>query len=72
MEALRGWRTLLTSLMVASIGVLEAANWAQLVPDGPAKGWVLLGIALAMAWLRVITRGPVGGEPLPRGEAIHE
>ncbi len=56
----RGWRTLLFSLMVAGLGVVEATDWAELVPDGPDKGWWLFGIGLGTAWLRVITTGPVG------------
>ena len=59
---LKGWRTLAFALLVAALGVAEAADWASLVPDGPAKGWWLLGISLAIAWLRVITTTPVGAE----------
>lgn len=58
---LKGWRTLLFSLLVATLGVAEVTDWAQLIPDGPARGWQLLAIALATAWLRVITTTPVGG-----------
>ncbi len=57
---LRGWRTLLFSLVVAGLGVAEATDWARLVPDGPGKGWWLFWIGLGTAWLRVITTGPVG------------
>ena len=57
---LKGWRTLAFSLLVAALGVAEATDWAQLIPDGPARGWLLLAIALATAWLRVITTTPVG------------
>ncbi len=56
----RGWRTLLFSLAVTGLGVAEATDWAELVPDGPDKGWWLFGIGLGTAWLRVITTGPVG------------
>lgn len=59
-ERLKGWRTVLFALMVATIGVLEATDWASIVPDGPNKGWWLLGIALVTAWLRVITTTPIG------------
>ncbi len=61
LEHLKGWRTVLFALLVATVGVLEAADWASIVPDGPAKGWILLAIALAIAWLRVITTSPIGG-----------
>jgi hypothetical protein len=57
---LKGWRTLFFSLLVATIGVAEATDWAAIIPDGPARGWVLLAIALAIAWLRVITTTKVG------------
>ena len=59
-DRLKGWRTVLFALLLATIGVLEATDWASIVPDGPAKGWILLAIALAIAWLRVITTTPVG------------
>ena len=57
---MKGWRTIVFSLVVAFLGVAEVTDWAELVPDGPAKGWVLLGIAVAIAWLRVITTTPLG------------
>ena len=61
LDRLKGWRTVLFALLVATVGVLEATDWASIVPDGPAKGWILLAIALAIAWLRVITTTPIGG-----------
>ena len=60
LERLKGWRTVLFALLVATVGVLEATDWASIVPDGPAKGWILLAIALAIAWLRIITTTPIG------------
>ena len=57
---LKGWRTLLFALLVATIGVLEATDWGSIVPDGPARGWLLLVIALITAWLRAITTTPIG------------
>ena len=48
------------SLGLATVGVLEATNWVDVIPDGPSKGWTIFGIALVTAWLRVITTGPVG------------
>ena len=56
---LKGKRTLLFSLIVATVGVLEVTDWAEIVPDGPAKGWVLLAISSGIAWLRVLTTTPV-------------
>ena len=57
---MKGWRTIIFSLIVAFLGVAEVTDWAELVPNGPAKGWVLLCIAVAIAWLRVITTTPLG------------
>ncbi|HHN73056.1 MAG TPA: hypothetical protein ENK13_03100 [Thermopetrobacter sp.] len=57
---LKGWRTLFFSLLLATVGVLEAADWTRIVPDGPHKGLWLLAIALVIAWLRAITTTPVG------------
>lgn len=57
---LKGWRTLGFSLLLATLGVLEATDWASVVPDGPHKGYWLLGIALLIAWLRAITTTPIG------------
>ena len=60
LRRLKGWRTLMFSLLLATLGVLEATDWAQMVPDGPNKGYWLLGIALVTAWLRAITTTPIG------------
>ncbi len=60
LERLKGFRTVLFALLLATIGVLEATDWASLLPDGPAKGWVLLGISLVIAWLRAVTTTPIG------------
>ena len=59
-ERLKGWRTLLFALVLATLGVFEAADWGRIVPDGPYKGYWLLAIALAIAWLRAITTTPIG------------
>lgn len=57
---MKGWRTLLFAIGVAIVGVLEATDWAELVPDGPEKGWYLLAISIGIAVLRVLTTTPVG------------
>ncbi|GEM_PF-1370340 len=56
----KGWRTFAFALLLATLGVAEATDWAQLVPDGPNKGWYLFAIGLAVAWLRFITTTPPG------------
>jgi len=56
---LKGWRTILFSILLATVGVLEATDWAEIIPDGPEKGWYILGISLIVAWLRAITTTPI-------------
>lgn len=57
--ALKGWKTLLVSLGIAAAGVLQAADWATIVPSG-AVGPVMVGIGIAVAALRAITDTRVG------------
>jgi hypothetical protein len=57
---MKGWRTIIFAMGVATVGVLEATQWSDMVPDGPAKGWALLGISIGIAWLRVLTTTPIG------------
>ena len=59
-EKLRGFRTLLVAALIACMGVLEVTNWADVIPNGPSKGYVLVGIALVMAVLRAVTTTPLG------------
>jgi hypothetical protein len=57
--AAKGWRTLVVSLAVAVVGVLQTADWATIV--GPAAvGPVMLGIGAVVAVLRALTDTPVG------------
>jgi hypothetical protein len=57
--ALKGWRTLLLSLALAVVGVLQTADWANIV--GPAAvGPVMMLISAAVAVLRLLTNTPVG------------
>jgi hypothetical protein len=60
LSRLKGWRTLLWSLLLATIGVLETLDFATLLPDTPARGFTLIAIAFVTAWLRVVTDTPVG------------
>ena len=60
MNKLKGWRTLLWSLLLATLGVLETLDFATVLPDGPSRAWELIFIALVTAWLRIITTTAVG------------
>ena len=57
--AAKGWRTLIVSVILAVVGVLQTADWATIV--GPAAvGPVMLGIGAVVAVLRALTDTPVG------------
>lgn len=57
--AAKGWRTLIVSLLLAVVGVLQTADWATIV--GPAAvGPVMLGVGAVVAVLRAFTDTPVG------------
>lgn len=58
-RAAKGWKTLAASLAIAVMGVLQATDWATIVPEDRV-GPVMVGIGVLMAVLRVVTDGPVG------------
>ncbi len=55
----KGWRTLVVSLTLAIVGVLQTADWATIVGPG-AVGPVMLGIGAVVAVLRTFTDTPIG------------
>jgi hypothetical protein len=55
----KGWRTLLVSLAIAVVGVLQSTDWSTLIPEDRV-GPVMVVIGGAMAVLRILTDGPVG------------
>ena len=57
---MKGYRTLLWAFTVAFVGAAEATNWADLIPDGPMQGWIIFGIGVFTAFMRIITTTPVG------------
>jgi hypothetical protein len=56
---MKGYRTLLFSLAIAVVGVLQSFDWATVVPPEQA-GVALTVIGVAAAILRVLTNTPVG------------
>ena len=58
-QASKGWKTLAVSLAVAIVGVLQSADWTDIVPADKV-GPVMVGIGVLMAALRIATDGPVG------------
>jgi hypothetical protein len=61
-DALKGAKTYFSAAFVAVLGVLELANWTEIIPDGNHKGYVLVGIAALFAALRSTTKGPAIGQ----------
>ena len=57
--AAKGWRTMLLSVALAVVGVLQTADWATIV--GPEQvGPTMLTVAVVVAVLRAVTTTPVG------------
>lgn len=60
-KRVKGWKTMIASALVAAVGVMEAADWSEIVPD-ENKGLALMLIGVAFAVLRAVTTTPVGGK----------
>lgn len=58
---MKGYRTLLFSLAVAVVGVLQSFDWASVVPPEQA-GIALTVIGVAGAILRFLTTTPMGAK----------
>jgi len=57
--AVKGWKTMAVSAVLAVIGVLQTADWATIV--SPQRvGPTILGVAILVAVLRSVTDTPVG------------
>lgn len=56
---MKGYRTLLFSVAVAVVGVLQSFDWASVVPPEQA-GIALTVVGIAGAVLRFLTSTPVG------------
>lgn len=56
---MKGWKTLLVSALIALIGVLEAFDWAHVIPDN-IEPYVLPLTAILFGFLRTITNTAVG------------
>ena len=58
-QTAKGWRTILLSVLLAVVGVLQTADWATIV--GPKQvGPAMLTVAIVVAVLRTLTDTPVG------------
>ena len=58
---MKGWRTLLWSLFLAAVGVIQAFDWTSVIPaDSKDSGYILMIIGAVTAALRYFTTTPVG------------
>ena len=56
---LKGFKTILFSLVLVIIGALEAFGWVNVIPESLAP-FVLPFIGLLFAWLRKVTNTAIG------------
>ena len=56
---MKGWRTFAINLAVAVFGVLEAADWTEILGNDKAA-WVVTAIGLTNMLLRQFTTTPLG------------
>jgi len=61
----KGWWTLIASLVFVILGQLQTWDWITLIQDPKTAGWIMTGIGILMAALRVITSTPIGQKTLP-------
>lgn len=57
---LTGWRTLIFSVLVSVIGILQATDWVSLLNNPKTAGIVVTAIGVASAVLRFMTNTPIG------------
>lgn len=56
---LTGWRTIIFNAALAVVGVLQTANWVDVLPSQYVAPLVAV-IGMVGIWLRSITKTPVG------------
>jgi hypothetical protein len=57
---LTGWKTVIFSLVVAVIGVLQTVDWTSLLSDPKRAGIVVTIIGVVSGVLRYFTSTPIG------------
>lgn len=56
---LKGKRTALVALALMIVGAVQGFDWATIVSDPTAVGWIGTGIGALMFVLRAITDSPI-------------
>lgn len=59
LAALKGWKTILASVITFVLVLLEAREVIDLIPPGLEK-WLALAVTVLMAFMRTITNTSVG------------
>lgn len=61
---LTGYRTLGLAVAVTAVGAVQGLDFATLLPNDPQTvGWLVTGLGIAAAILRLLTTTPVGKKP---------
>ncbi len=56
-----GYRTLLFSLLISVVGVLQAADWINIIPQNQTwSGIAMVAVGAIIAALRSVTTTPIG------------
>ena len=54
-----GWRTLLASVIIATLGALQALDWFTILSTPRDFGWAMSGLGIIMAIFRALTGTPI-------------
>ena len=60
---MKGWKTIAFNLALTVVGVLQTANWVDILP-GQYTGPLVAVLGMIGMWLRSVTNTPVG-QPAP-------
>lgn len=61
MNIAKGWKTLSFGILVAVVGVLQAFDWATVIPQNKTwSGAVMTGVGAVIVALRYVTTTPMG------------
>ena len=59
LKMMSGWKTIAFNMALAVVGVLQTANWVDVIP-GAYTGPLVAVIGMVGIWLRSATKTPVG------------
>jgi hypothetical protein len=58
-KMMSGWKTIAFNMALAVVGVLQTANWVDVIP-GQYTGPLVAVIGMVGIWLRSVTKTPAG------------